>query len=347
MTKYFRQEDCIMCEKTCNRMVISEHISLLISHYMTGTCSDQELSELYAWLDASDENKSAFLELMTVHSAGKVLEDSMFEAKKQRMLLRLNNRIDAQELVEKRRTRAGMLWIFAAASILVVAGFLFLYRGMSGPVGQAHDMFAYVNPTSEISVVTLEDGTKVSLGPESRIDYYLSSSSEGTERIAELKGKAFFEVCKDSTCPFIVNAGELLVKVLGTKFVVQAHPDSSDIQVMLQEGSVRLQTPDRVNLVRLVPDQKAVYRKASSDLDVENMAVASFVLNNFEKISFERVRISELIAELEAIFDVILRHDGDIDEETTYEINFNRSNTLPEVLAIVEALTGERLRVVP
>lgn len=55
--------------------------------------------------------------------------------------------------------------------------------------------------------------------------------------LLKLSGEAYLEVAKDENCPFIVDAGEIKVKVLGTCFNVRAYKDNEEIKVALLRGS--------------------------------------------------------------------------------------------------------------
>ena len=53
-------------------------------------------------------------------------------------------------------------------------------------------------------------------------------------------GEAFFEVQRDEKRPFIIEAGEAKVTVLGTSFNVRAYPDEAVIEVFVASGKVRV-----------------------------------------------------------------------------------------------------------
>ena len=326
-------------------MQIDEHINRLISGYVRKDSTEKELSELYEWLEASDENLRYFREMVKLSSTVRTFNDPDFDANRQNMLTRLNCRIDSQAAApEKKITGKLRIWSGVAAAVVLLAGSFFWYRSMEEkPVAPAPQILSYFNPTSETTPVLLEDGTEVLLGPESRLDYHTGEFDGHTERIADIQGKAYFDVMRDTTRPFIVNSGELLVRVLGTRFIVESHPDSTCTKILLEEGSIRLQTPERNNLVRLSAGQEALYLKEEEDLDITAVEVVPYVLENYKRLSFRQITIDGLIAQLGKIYHTELYCDQPTDN-TTYEINCYRSNTLEEVLDIIYALTGVRLQ---
>lgn len=77
-----------------------------------------------------------------------------------------------------------------------------------------------------------------------------------------MEGEGYFEVARNEKLPFIVNAKEIDVKVLGTKFNVKAYSDEQEIAVTLAEGSVNMiDKAAPSNSVIMVPQQQAIYNK--------------------------------------------------------------------------------------
>ena len=66
------------------------------------------------------------------------------------------------------------------------------------------------------SDISLPDGTIVHLNTDSKLRY--GSHFNGKQRQVELTGEAYFDVAKDAQSPFIVKAGDIQVRALGTSF---------------------------------------------------------------------------------------------------------------------------------
>jgi transmembrane sensor len=86
---------------------------------------------------------------------------------------------------------------------------------------------------SELRTVQLADGSRVSAGPNTllHVDF-----SDGLRRVQLQRGEALFEVSKDPARPFIVDAGGLLARAVGTRFAVERREES--IRVTVAEGKV-------------------------------------------------------------------------------------------------------------
>lgn len=85
----------------------------------------------------------------------------------------------------------------------------------------------------------LADGSTVELhkGSDIAVDF------TGTERrVRLLGGEAHFTAAKNKERPFIVEAGGVAVRALGTSFNVKLQPES--VEVLVTEGTVRVDRPD-------------------------------------------------------------------------------------------------------
>lgn len=116
---------------------------------------------------------------------------------------------------------------------------------------QGNQLLYHSNTTSpivpEYNTITVPYGKKFELGLADGTSVHLNSGTslryptafaEGEKRQVYLTGEAYFEVARDVTRPFIVNAEELKVQVLGTQFNVSAYPEDESADVVLVEGSV-------------------------------------------------------------------------------------------------------------
>jgi ferric-dicitrate binding protein FerR (iron transport regulator) len=112
----------------------------------------------------------------------------------------------------------------------------------------------------------LPDGSRVILNSGSTLSY--PNVFEGGSRTVYLTGEAFFDVKKDKTKPFFVNASGIRVKVLGTTFNVKAYPEEGTVETTLVTGEVQIFTGKQTSMpdITLKPSQKAVYSKDNKQI---------------------------------------------------------------------------------
>lgn len=130
--------------------------------------------------------------------------------------------------------RSLLFYTYRIAAVLV-AGLLFAFAWIYVTRVMGTELIAADQAPVE---VVLEDGTRVSVNTDSRIRVPRRFSTSG--RKVYLKGEAWFEVSRDTLRPFLVDAGGALVKVLGTRFNVNAYRGEGKVEVTVQSGMVAL-----------------------------------------------------------------------------------------------------------
>ena len=149
--------------------------------------------------------------------------------------------------------------------------------------------------------VVLADGSKVYLNSESEIRY--PTFFAGGERRVYLKGEAFFEVTSDTSRPFIVNVGEMDVRVLGTRFNVNAYVPERAIRTTLVSGKVRVSDREDKAAVVLEPGQQAVWKKNGLTMrEVDALAVSAWVDGKF--YFEEGMTLEEITEQLQRCYDI-------------------------------------------
>ena len=88
---------------------------------------------------------------------------------------------------------------------------------------------------------TLDDGSVVELNRGAEVETVFSASER---RVTLVRGEASFTVAKDAARPFVVVAGGVAVRAVGTVFNVRL--DGAGVEVVVAEGRVRVDTPGGV-----------------------------------------------------------------------------------------------------
>ncbi|MEM1277767.1 MAG: FecR domain-containing protein [Pseudomonadota bacterium] len=136
---------------------------------------------------------------------------------------------------------------FAATATAFASLLLVLQTDLLGPKASFENSIE--TGIAETHQVTLADGSKVTLGPETHMSYDVDGPIRQTEL---LHGEAFFDVRSNPDRPFIVQVAATSVTVIGTSFnlrsleeevelsvaegLVQLEPDGSDIVVQIEAG---------------------------------------------------------------------------------------------------------------
>lgn len=128
------------------------------------------------------------------------------------------------------------------AAILIVPVILYTgyiqFFGENGTLPEAAQQITVNSQPGTITSLVLPDKTRVYLNSGSSVTY--PSYFSGKTREISLSGEAYLEVVKDTKSPMEVSAGNVVLKVYGTSFNVNAFPDEKFVKVTLVEGSVSM-----------------------------------------------------------------------------------------------------------
>lgn len=131
-----------------------------------------------------------------------------------------------------RRPRRRTLLAVAAALVVLAAG-IFAWGPEREPSARRTAGATWVRENEKR---VLSDGTVVELRDGSRIEV---AYSEAERRVRLTGGEAHFSVAKNPARPFVVEAGGVAVRAIGTEFVVRL--DAAAVNVLVTEGSVRVE----------------------------------------------------------------------------------------------------------
>ena len=152
---------------------------------------------------------------------------------------RLRERLDRDGLIVQPEQRKGPSLRYALAFaatlvLLLTAGLIFINRETEETPLISKELLNDISGTT--FVARLEDGSIVYLSENSSIKHPEKFSSD--ERKIEMEGEAFFDIARDESKPFIINAGNTEVQVLGTSFELICHDGETVLSV--KTGKVRL-----------------------------------------------------------------------------------------------------------
>lgn len=111
---------------------------------------------------------------------------------------------------------------------VIVASFLVAPVAAGLAMFMAPSNEAFSTTVGEVRKLPLADGSIATVNTASRITVDLESSQR---HIVVEDGEAWFQVAHDKQRPFIVDAGDVRVKAIGTAFSVRRHEDGVDVLV--------------------------------------------------------------------------------------------------------------------
>ena len=214
---------------------------------------------------------------------------------------------------------------YAAAAAILFVGAWFLLNTNTNR--------SYATANAKTLEGMLPDGSAFAMNAGSLITF--DEKDWANNRTLDLQGEAFFTVKKGSN--FTVNTGFGAVKVLGTKFNVNAR--ENELRVQCKEGKVGIYDPRGVELA-VITTQEAVWVK-DGEL-IERWAITEGQSDEWMRgiSSFKNERLKTILEELERQYDVQINTEG-IDANALLTTSFPH-NDLEAALKLVLSPSGIR-----
>lgn len=248
-------------------------------HFFQGTSTFEEEKEIRSWIESSKEN------ILILNK-----ERKLFNA----LLLAEDNYIPRISRI----TLKEMYRYVAVVLLTLCSSFAFNYfLEKSEPLA----MHKITVPAGQRINIDLPDGSNVWLNANTTIEFPLSFTKEN--RIIYLDGEAFFDVKRNEKHPFVVHTDRYNVKVLGTKFNVDAYSDSENFETTLINGKVSLTAHSNTNKeIILMPNQKAFLQDGK--LNIEN--IDDFTQYRWIEglICFKRAEFKSIMKKFEKYYEV-------------------------------------------
>lgn len=188
---------------------------------------------------------------------------------------------------------------------------------------------------------TLPDSSSVTLAPGST----LRLQKHKDKRLVQMTGKVYFNVRHDDRAPFRVNAGSGFVKVLGTRFQVDAL-DSTSVSVVSGKVLFTDSRSDGEGLI-LTKGQSAVLDPAASkpvEITPKHPNPAAWATGEF---IYDNTPLPEVLSELSEYYDVTLvafdaGHSSGESRSLSGEFS---TSSLPEILNLINSALGTDIQI--
>ncbi|MEM9142832.1 MAG: FecR domain-containing protein [Bacteroidota bacterium] len=193
-------------------------------------------------------------------------------------------------------------------------------------------------PFGQTFNLTLSDGTKVWLnaGSSLKFPHFFVPSAQ---RTVFLSGEGFFDVAKDAERPFVVNAENVDVKVLGTRFNISAYEGEDTITATLVEGAVKVYEDSSPNENLLLdPDHQAAFAKANSTFKVKEVDARLYTSWMRNTLIIDHLSFRQILDKLERTHNVTIVNTVERLNSERFVGEFD-NDTLDNILATIASST--------
>lgn len=258
----------------------------ILYKYLKGRTTPEEDARIAKWLAADPENQKEMEAAHFLFDGSQLYGDRLRSAHKAKFV--------SWRLLVRRAVQ-----VAAAVAIAAGAGLL-ADRHSLGGLREMHNSI-YV-PAGQRMELTLTDGTHVWLNSESRLEYPVLFARN--VRRVKLTGEALFEVAHDRSHPFVVETFASDIRVLGTKFDVNADAERRKFSTTLLEGSVQISN-------RLNPGQGHIVMQPNEKVDLIGNYLYTNKIDNCDspcwmngQLDITGLSFIELMEKMEQVFAV-------------------------------------------
>ena len=318
-----------------------------IARYLAGESPSGEAMRVSDWLDANPDERVLLERLdQSLDTASRAREHVDVEAALSRVHARMADAAPAAPRLElvrggDRRRRRGVLTIALLAAAAVGFVVVSVRRPPELTRSTAVAARTYESAVGERRSLMLEDGSKVLLGPASRLDVLPGYGS--TTRAVELHGDAFFDVRHDSSAPFSVRVGKALIEDLGTIFTVESD-NGVAASVAVVSGSVRIRaadSPASAGVVLGAGDRGAVDDAGTARADARSLRDDDLAWTT-GRLAFRNAPLTRVAGELRRWYGVTLRVEDTSLANRHVTASFN-GEPVDQVLKVIGLTLGARV----
>lgn len=266
---------------------------LLAKYFANEELSASQQASLDRWIKA---NQMEFKRISALVNAPTVGEPS-FDAEE--AWGKIENRLEQTAKPMPLNGRRVLIWTIAATFAILIATTLFKLS-----LKEENTFTTYLNDKEATESILLSDGSEVTLYPQSRLDF-----QDGKERrLAQLEGKAFFNVKKRRGKAFDIETATLKIQVVGTSFLVNTN-QGDKAGVFVKSGTVKVSV-----------SKNDLILNANEKVELENGELRVGIINNpklffgkKKKLVFENAPIKQVVKEIEKQTDIKIELGKDLD----------------------------------
>ncbi len=269
------------------------------------------------WLEQSKENRQLYEETKKVFEASQKARIN-FHPDAEQALQKINRRLKTKQLAR---------WSYRAAAVFVLL--LLAAKILFFPAEtQWHEITA-----ENRQVIYLADHSKVILAQNATLKY--PEEFEKKHRNVFLKGKAYFEITKNQERPFTVETNHTNIKVLGTRFLVDASANSTE-KVFVEEGKVAFNSRSSANSQPLILTKNEAGTWLAENNRMTESSFSNLNQNTWlsGRLNFENATLETVLEDFEAHFNIKIEC-GESIKNKKYTGVFTEATQVEKALQIV------------
>ncbi len=307
----------------------------LLLRFLLGEASKDELLQVQDWIEMSDENRKLLDSYEAVWAEAGKLTPNPVAVDTPSVWKKMSDRIDQYEEGQKSTKTISLKSRFTLISSGIAAAIVVLFGVYQLLIKQPQQLI--VASAEEVLRETLPDGSNIALNSNTNITY--PEKFAKNERRVKLKGEAYFEVEHNPEKPFIIEAENAFVKVLGTSFNVKAY-ENSEIEVIVTDGLVQLftvnsETMDTTSILLKAGEKGKVSKEKREPIYVTESIPDELFWMDYTLI-FTDTDLKKVFGLLENYYNIEIK----VSDERIYECRLSTTfsnNSIDDIIEVIAA----------
>ena len=297
----------------------------------SGSVNETERAQCNAWLQADSAHAQAYREYEIIwQELGDLKNTAEFPALQKSITSswadKLNDAV-GNFIAGVKNLSPTSHWAMAIASVAVICVVVVIRPTEKISIAE------FATTTGEVKQLTLPDGSQVTLGAKSHMKAWATKAERHVELVS---GQAFFKVTKNPARPFLVDAGETNVRVVGTQFDVRRGLDRTRVAVL--EGVVKVSTannPSASTPVVLTAGQQVTRRNDGHFETVNAISVSELESWRNGRLIYLRASLADVVADANRYFNgtISLGSKSLADLKVTAAVSTNQMDSLTDMLS--------------
>jgi len=281
------------------------------------SCTDENRRQFNQWYHKNEANQAAYAH------AERLWSD----------LSQLKGKTDIPGLKEARRTRSRR----SSARALGLAAFILIASALTsiGWMEYSAETATYATRKGERRTVALSDGSSIDLNTATRLQVKISLLQR---KITLDAGEAIFDVHHEWLRSFKVQAGNLMIHDIGTRFNVRLHNDAVSVAVL--QGAVE------INGERMDEGYQRNYQPGKNLSHMQLIDVEHIEAWKHGRLIFRQSPLNEVVTELERYHSVRFLFADPVIAHETISGSFD-TNDLDLFLTSVEKILPVKVKHLP
>lgn len=296
---------------------------ILISKYLDNDITQEEQFLLEEWVKDSKENEKYFSESAKIWEVSTIFsqDENLVKDKFEKLFEKINKNKQYKIVRNVLRASAAILILFIA-----IQTFSTLAK---------KEKIATVITDSNKQEIILPDGSIVWLNANSSLSYN-SQFKDGRKVV--LKGEALFDVNQVNGKVFYVSTDDITVQVLGTRFLITSHEQTSQIETILESGRINLIINSTNEQIELKPNDKLIYNILDATFEMEIVNASDYTSWTDTSLVFENTNLENVFLQLEKYFNIEIQCENYTLMHTPVSFTLD-DESIDEILDILKEIT--------